>query len=354
MNLQKRYGWIGVDLGSHAIKLAQLERVGSRMRLLHARVVLKSEVAPGNRESDGSWWREAFTEDLASEFRGKQAACVISSATAHTHLLAVPAGTWSERRGMIEGELASIYSSSDRPRVFDFWDTEVGSGGVETTDDNVAVATITEDEAYGVDALITGAGWTCQVLEPPTLTLAHATALSLTDEVAGCQAVIDWGYHYGAFAILSHGRPVFVRALRDCGYGRVLAAIRSALSIGEEDARVLLTTCGLPAAGDRDAASQQVQEVLGNVIAPAVQALVSEVQKTLHYLNSHRRRHVPVRLVLFGGGATIRNVAQYIEHRVDLPALAWPAPAGAQTWPLVESAPMFAQAVALSALRWQS
>ena len=39
MGFTRRIGWIGVDVGTHTVKLAQVVREGASVRLLHAAVI---------------------------------------------------------------------------------------------------------------------------------------------------------------------------------------------------------------------------------------------------------------------------------------------------------------------------
>jgi actin-like ATPase involved in cell morphogenesis len=99
---------------------------------------------------------------------------------------------------------------------------------------------------------------------------------------------------------------------------------------------------------------REVQDVLTDIVAAPLAEIVAELNKTLAYPELHRSRLVPQMLWLFGGGATVRNIAEHLSSKTGLPARVWGLAARGDAQ-LVTAAPaLFGPAAALSALAWES
>lgn len=351
-------GWIGIDLGTRAIKLAQVERVGTQCRLAHTRIIPRN-LAVGEEESGASaveWWNEILTrEDLREGFVGRRAACVLSASQTDLRAMNVPEGSAPERRAMIETELESIYAATEDARVFDFWETRSETAVGESNLENVNVVTVAEEDAASVATSLMTSGFDCQLLDALPLALARAVQLvSLTPSDVPV-AVVDWGSASATFSIIRDQQPVFTRHLRDCGYSALPTAVAEALAVSVEDAEQLLIRYGVADPAPGAPRPDDIQEVLTDISSEPLARLVSQLTKTLSYPELHRSRLMPERIWLFGGGATIRNVPAILSERIGAPIQAWSLPrhgdGSTGTWlPL----PLLGAAISLSALAWQS
>lgn len=349
MKLRRTYGLVGVDLGSHAIKLAQLERAPSGLRLVNARTIVRPQTA--NDEGDAiSWWEEALAgERLDSQFVGQSAACTASAPSAELQLLSIPDGSRSQQRTMLEGELASQLAGSLEDYAIDFWRTADGSG--TSSAENIAAATLAVEDGERIAEALRLAGLICKCIEPKPLATARAQKLSEPD-LNEPVALLDWGHEQACLSIVVRGRPRFFRNLRDCGLKRFLNSLMQALELSASDARALLSTVGLEGPQPADAELASVREAIESVAVRPLQAMVIELTKTLNYIAEHRPQLRSHKLRLCGGGATIRNIAFRLEERLQRAVHAWRFDALAEVGLPALQAPLFASALALSSLKW--
>ena len=352
----RRKGWIGIDLGARAIKMAQVQRVGSHLRLAAARVIPRPAISgdAGSLSSAGDWWAEVCKSASRSGFAGRQAACVVPMGMTDLQSLPLPDGTLAERRTMIAGELESMFAGGAEGRSFDFWDTSMAEDAGQANRENVAVMSLGNEDAAAATSALSHAGLRCHVIDGLPLTLARAVRMVTSAMPAEPVAALDWGYSSVTFCIVQAGRPVFTRQLRDCKFSDLPNCISRTLKLSEEDAQQLLATHGVIDPAGRDDTLRSVQEVVADVVGEPIAGILAEVAKTLSYLKLHRSNLTPERLWLFGGGATVKNIAPYLAAKAGLETAVWRLPGDSAGRRADGGAPLelLGNAVALSALAW--
>ena len=111
---------------------------------------------------------------------------------------------------------------------------------------------------------------------------------------------------------------------------------------------------GLP---NRDqGACEELQSVIEEVTAQPMNRFVDELNRTLTFLRQQRRALAPEKLVLFGCGATVGNISQFLCDKLDLPVEPWRLE-GAETLGNAGHAvplPLLGPAIALSSLAWST
>jgi type IV pilus assembly protein PilM len=347
MKFRRSYGLVGVDLGSHAIKLAQLERAASGLRVVNARTIVRPQAA--DDESDTiRWWEETLAgERLDFQFVGQTAACTASAPSAELQMLALPDGSRSQQRTMLEGELAAQLAGPLDDFAIDFWRISDAAANAE----NVAAATLAANEGERIAHALRSAGLVCKCIEPKPL--ATARAQGLLDPVSNEPvAVLDWGYEQACLSIVVRGRPRFFRNLRDCGFKRFFNSLRQSLDLSPADAQALLSTVGLEGPLQPDGELAPLREAIESVSVRPLQAIVIELTKTLNYIAEHRPQLKSRELRLCGGGATVRNIAPRMEERLQRAVSSWRFDALADVGLPSLHGPLFAAALALSSLKW--
>ena len=177
-----KFGWIGVDLGTHTVKLAQAVRTTEGVRLRHAAVIQRP--APWSEadalavdEPDPSW-PEILAALECGGFHGRSAACVLPMNVCELRGLKVPPGDEQERHSMIAGELAGEESAPSLPTEFDYWEIG-GEKGIETTDGfNVNVMSVTRPWIDRVAADCQQARLDCWAVDGAPLAMARAVSLA--------------------------------------------------------------------------------------------------------------------------------------------------------------------------------
>jgi Tfp pilus assembly PilM family ATPase len=352
-------GWIGVDLGTRAIKLAQLARDGAGVRLARRSIV------PCNASGidDVPAWPATSSQRaralqaarfLEPSFSGTSAAALLPMqlTTLRTFEVSDEGGS---RRSIVAQQLAGFLEGSVEGFEFDYWDLAAPGQHVSRLND-VAVLFVDRDIACQAARELLAAGMECHVIDGLPTVMARAVTLAW-GTTADAVAAVDWGHGEATFCVVARGEAVFTRSLRQCGFARLLDAAAAALGLSTEDVRRLLSLYGLPGPARDDANTEAMQQILGDITSRPLDEMRRQLAKTLAYLNVHRASLMPRRICLMGGGATIRNVAPWLSERLDVAVETWQFPAGRNSEPDTAGAPpsempLWAGAAALSALAW--
>lgn len=353
--VQTRKGWIGVDLGATAVKLAQLECDAAGVRLCASAVVQRDAVATAAEGGDHPlhplWTSREIRAALALEprFRGRTSACVLSLNHTGVRMLSLPPGSDAERRSMIANQLLDAVGASIADCEFDYW--LAGEDAAE--EDTVGAVYLPRRTATDTARRISQTGLNCEVLDGLPLVLARAVQWFVAEGETA--AVVDWGRTQALLAVVRDGRPLFARVLRDCGYQRMLDAVADRLELSHHDVQRLLSLYGVAGpAVTADGDEAELALLLSQFVAEPLLAMEQELARTLNHLQLHRQRMLPHRIFLCGGGATIRRIDALLSIRLDLPVEAWRLSRGitAECAVPFETEPLLAGAAALSALAW--
>lgn len=360
----RQKGWIGVDLGTWAVKIAQVERTGPRFRLVAAGIVVRSngdsDAPPGEtnppaanadrgRLADTAWAQRA-RQLLQRSFSGRKAACMLPMDCGELRPMNLPPGSPPERRAMIATELLEMAAAETPNRIFDYWDTRAADTAANSNLENVNVLCLAEEDATGAAAVLDRLGLRVEAIDGLPTVLARAVQMREA-EAGGPVAAVDWGARNATLCLVEQGTAVYTRQLRDCGFAALPQAVQRALGLSPGDAQQLLRTYGVVDPSKGPDPWTEVRQVLTDIVAEPVAALVAEIQRTLAYPELHRASLLPHRLWLFGGGATVRNIAPYLAARIGLPVEPWHLD-GPETSGAVPEA-LLGPAASLSALAWE-
>ena len=79
---------------------------------------------------------------------------------------------------------------------------------------------------------------------------------------------------------------------------------------------------------------------------------LEELNRTISFLQGQRRDLAPSKLVMFGGGAAVKNICKYLGARVELPVECWNL--GSTSHDNDVPCALLGPAIALSSLAWAS
>lgn len=134
---RQKTGWIGIDIGTAAIKLAQLQRSGGRLHIIRSLVIHADDHNPFDLQSFSSGRvGEAIREALQGHggFRGRETACVVSMDHCQLRTLVSAKGTEDEQRELISLEIENDHRALTVPQEFEFWDASNGVHGEQRND----------------------------------------------------------------------------------------------------------------------------------------------------------------------------------------------------------------------------
>jgi type IV pilus assembly protein PilM len=355
--LSQRIGWIGVDIGTHTVKLAQTVRDGATVRLHRAAVIQR----PTSWASDD---KLAFEQPATSCFEiqaalecggfiGRDAICSLPMNVCQMRCLNVPPGTDQERRTIIGDELADDSSEPRHPMEFDFWEIETGKG----------------NEAFNVSVLAASRLWIsqlwrdcrkngldCWAVDGVPLTMARA--ISLVGGAGGGRRVlaVDWGYSSTTLCVVGDERPLYSRQVHECGFGRVLDGIMHTFDVTTDEAQHLVDTQGLTISGSEPSLTHEIQATITQAASQPLDELVRQIRRTLAFTEAQRRHLQPAAIWLMGGGASMQNLSAYLAEQTGLPVHVWSLPADGINLPCAAGhrSSVFSGAATLSAAAWRA
>lgn len=363
--LASKLGWIGVDLGTHTVKLAQAVRTPEGIRLRHAAIIQRPSPWPesdalGLDEPDPSW-PEIVAALGCDDFRGRSAACLLPMNVCELRGLKIPQGDLHERRAMIASELADDEVDLVRPREFDYWELG-GEKGIETSDGfNVNVMSVTRPWIDQVADDCQQARLDCWAVDGLPLAMARAVAIAAGPHNTDRIVAVDWGYSNTTICVIGRGRPLYSRRLHDCHFRKCLNAIERSLGVTPDHAQYLVNAHGVipPAAADTSsntANALEIQSAITAAVAEVTSSLVEQIERTLRFVEQQRRQQHPASLTLMGGGASMLNIGPYLSAALNLPVSIWQVSPERERPSVVEApqAPLFGPALALSSLAWRA
>jgi type IV pilus assembly protein PilM len=358
--LSQRYGWIGVDVGTHTVKLAQTVRDGGRVRLHRAAVIQRPTSWSGDDglalEQPITSYPEIRAAIECGDFAGRNAISALPMNACQLRSLNVPPGSDQERRTIIADELAEDWAELRNPMEFDFWETEPGKTEKGTDSFNVNVLATSRMWISQIWRDCRKSGLDCWAVDG--LPLAMARTVGLAGGLTGGKRVlvVDWGYSNTTLCIAVDERPLYSRRIHDCAFAKVVDAIAGGLDITLDEAQHLVEQDGVVAAGGQPGADPEAAKAITNAAANTLDELVRQLSRTLQFTEMQRRHLQPTTVWLMGGGASMKNIGPYLAEALSLPVHVWTLESEAEPIACAAGsrAAVFGSAAALSSLVWRA
>jgi type IV pilus assembly protein PilM len=360
LKLSQRYGWVGVDVGTHTVKLAQTVRDGGSVRLHRAAVIQRPVSWTGE---DGLALEQPITsypEIRAAldcgDFVGRDAVCSLPMNACELRSLNVPPGTEQERRTIIADELAEDWAERRYPMEFDFWETEPARADKGAEGFNVNVMATSRLWISQLWRDCRRSGLDCWAIDGPPLAMSRA--IGLVGGLAGGRRalVVDWGFSNSTLCIAGDDRPLYSRRVHDCEFGRVLNAIVEALDVTLDEAQYLVENEGLLIPDGSQMGERATAMAITSAAADTLGELVRQISRTCQFTEMQRRHLQPSAVWLMGGGASMKNLGPYLANELSFPVHIWSMPPETDEIPCAAGSrcSVFGGAVALSALAWRA
>ncbi len=315
---------IGLDIGTHTLKLVQVEQTKAAWRIANSLLIPYPCGVAATSEDISQGFVRAVLDDVLSNgpwTRSTLAGCVFSIDLTSLHTLELPAGTDHEHRQMAEQELAESQGWIPDEQVFDLWH-DPSSFSKNAAESQVHVLSVPRSAALTLARDLLPFGMQCDSIDG--LPFAMARAVSLAGDDAGTPiAALDSGASRATFILSQDGRPVFIRRLPDCGFSRILEQIENRLGLSASECARLLVAVGLDSS-DHHPRNPMVRAV-SQAALTTFRILADEIRRTLKFLKADA--HIePRRLILLGGGASIKHISSRMTELTGLKAETWAVP----------------------------
>jgi Tfp pilus assembly PilM family ATPase len=312
-----------LDIGTHALKLVQVERTKDGWRVLTPLLVPYPQESPASCGEISRGFTLTVLESLLSPGTWNPiapAGCVLSMELCSLQSLEIPPGTEAEQRQMVESELSESEDWNSEEQVFDIWPDATPSR--TASDSLLHVLSVPRSAASGLAHDLLPFGLQCESIDGLPFALARAASLFSgdSDEVT---AALDWGASAATLVLCQHGRPVFIRRLRDSGYTRILEQIHRQLELPMPESACLLEAIGMHSPDM--CPINRVSRIVSAAAAASVHGITEEIGRTLRFLKADSGIE-PAALILMGGGACIRHVDPRFAELTGLATRCWTFP----------------------------
>lgn len=309
-----RNGWIGLDLGRRAVKLAQLQRVGDGLRLVSASI--------SDRQSDSVNESVNAARTLADTLRGRRAAATLS---------------------MQACQLEPTDPEVKPPEglCWDRWDSD--PGGAYT------ISYPAEQVESTVDSL-TRLGMQCEVIDGAPLAIARVLTLSPDYQANELIGALDWGETAVTFVAASGGQARYARQLSTPAYGDLRTRVGEELGLSHTESDRLLSRYN----AQESTLSREESRLVDDLIRDTVRPIANELIKTHEHLAGKLKTQPPRRCYLLGAGGAAPSLSPALAALTGLSVEPWRA-VGVERDSSTADLPdcLLAQAIALSALAWE-
>lgn len=340
-------GWIGVDIGSSAVKFAQVERRARKLSVRAAAIINRTNLVDTNlwmRSPPVSSESEFNAAVKSDSFRGRQAACAAPISVCDLRTMEVPSTDQSDIREFISRELSQIHSIPAENVHFDYWRDETSGNEAETN-----VLCMADRWTNQIISDHVGVGLKCNAVDGLPQSLARATMLANGYEPSRPYAILDWGSTTTTFSVSLNGQPIFTRCLPDQGFRTLESALSQALGMNRNDTRRVLVRHGLP---EKEFGSKnEVQLTVAEILSGEIESLVQELRTTIKFFESQKNNISLGHGFMFGSGATLNNIDRWLGSKLNLSLKAW-QPSHASNKTAVPLA-LLGPAIASSTLVWE-
>jgi len=310
---------IGVDIGSRAIKAAQLRR---------ARGAWKVEaIASMPRATDGALLEPAEAWQLAEVlerqgFAGRNVVLAAPPEMVMAERLELP----PRAAGVPIEQLARLEVARMRkcvPDSFELacWDLPTAERAAKATQ-VAAVACPVAGASELLDAFESSG---LSVVALDTFSCALARVCASPGSAAGTVAALNLGWSAASLVVRCGEAIVYERSLHDSGLKPLLERLASDLDLEADVAEHLMFDLGLgPSRPESDDAGKVAGEARER-IAEHFDALAAELRASVMYLNREYARWPVARAAVMGGGALLPGATSYLAKALELDVSEAPA-----------------------------
>ncbi|MFP4144450.1 MAG: pilus assembly protein PilM [Phycisphaeraceae bacterium] len=305
---------IGLDLGTRAIKAAQVTGRGRRLRLRAAAVLPRLETGgvPGEEELA----RLIRVLDRRG-FVGRRVVAAVPGERLFTTVLELPpAGSGAPRMQIVRGEMARAHRQSEDALEVAAWDLPQGGGQSGQAAKTLAVA-CSHDDARPLLTALESAGLSVCALDIPPWAVLRACR-RFADRPGQLYAAVDLGWRAATLVLMIDHVVLYHRTLGGFGGEGLVSAIRREGDLPPELIPALLRRIGLCGEEKLDPRDRPLAMRLRGPLQDYTEALAQELALSLDYaLQQYPRSDVQM-LMLLGGGAGVPGLAEGLYELLDL------------------------------------
>ncbi|MEN6627583.1 MAG: type IV pilus assembly protein PilM [Candidatus Sumerlaeia bacterium] len=335
---------IGVDIGTHSVKVVQMRRTGDGYEL---ESVAQCEIWPGGEASeDPSARRAAKTAALKraleeGQIKARHAVSAVCGESIIVRYLQLPRMPEDELKKALQWEAEEyIPFRLNEVNLDSMILGEMDDGDHAKMD--VLLVSAKKDLVEEHVSIIREAGLEPRIVDVDSFAFLNCFEVNYNPGIDECLALINIGSSMTSINIYGHGRTRFSRDI-PIGGDTITQAIRSRLNCSWTEAERLKIELGAPSpqksspqdttqmgslldnirgaveglsgGGSADSREATASMAIGNIL----NNLLSEGRRSVEFFESQYRGQNVGRVVLGGGTAKLRNLTDYFESEMRLP-----------------------------------
>lgn len=304
---------VGLDIGTHSIKVVRLQPKGKGFQLLNFGVMpLRPEAIVDGNIVEADTIVEAIRGLMRMEkIKTKEVATAISGQSVIVKRIRVPQMTEQELQEAIPGEAEQHIPFEISDVHIDFQILPAMHDEDERVRNQMDVLLVAAKKAKVRDyaSLLTAAGLNPVVVDIDVFALSNEYEATTADDV-GVVALVDIGATTMNINILKAGCTLFQRDIAIGGH-RYTIAIQKDLNVSYEEAEALKMGVGLT--------DKRSQDTILALMASVSEEIGEEIQRSFEFFRTTAADEVIDRMVISGGCARIKGLDRFLSNRLGLP-----------------------------------
>lgn len=319
--------FIGIDIGTHSLKIAECQRVGEKVSLLNYEIIRLPE-GLGESQSLNPQETSIFIRDTLKRMRIRTSDTVSEVTgpwTVARHLFMTDLADDEMREAIRWGSKADFPFALDEA-IIDFYKLEVLEKAEGESEAEIICAVATREVIEGQVALLKEAGLKPLFLSIPSFSLMQAYRITQPAPWSETAVIIDLGNRSTQIIVLKEGKLKFSREIAVAGdvFTQSLTGVYETNGereeIDEEVAERIKIKVGLSEKAGSDPIIEgvpwdQVQKRLGSVM----DRLLLEVERSLNYYKNQFNDYELKRVFLTGGGSLLKGLPEALEKNLEIP-----------------------------------
>ena len=311
---------IGLDIGSHSIKVVGLRKSGQGVSLINfaaKELPPRTEGEEVDRSLIARTIKELFQEE---KIEINKVFLAVGGPQVVIKRITLPVMPQKELKEAVRWEARKFISFPIEKAILDF-DVlgEVMEEGIRKLD--VMVGAMEHEAAEEQLAIIKEAGLKPVGITALPLAMWHAFQKSVEGQGRGATAIIDIGATNTNIVMIKDGKLQFTRHIGTAGNSLTEVIKEVTTSEGTHldavQAEAVKREHGIPQEGELDKIVDQVslRQILF-VVRPVLERLVTEIRRSLEFYNSQFKEEGIRKILLCGGGATLKGLKGHLAHEL--------------------------------------
>ncbi len=304
---------VGIDIGTHSIKVAALQRRGaagfSITQVAEARIE-----RPETEKPDHEAVKAAIIKALEEiKIRNDVLVTTISTQRTAVRNVNMPFDDINTVRQIIKTEIEPHLPFPVEQVIVDFFDT----GTAEEGKMNALLTAVNKEVLKNHIELAQGAGLEPEVVDVDFMAIYNIVSRLRPDLKEESYLIMDIGASKTTVVYVRNGTPLAVRSIPFAG-DVLTQAIAKELAVDSKEAERIKIEQGDALASKEDAQSEQ-EEKLNSVLHLALERFHRELTRTTRYFSSQIEESDYHRIILTGGSSRLKNIDKYISQALSAP-----------------------------------